>query len=204
MTRSLLVLLALTGIAHAGEDSAVRATWARYRKAALAGDGVTAAHELAADTLRHYAELRTAALVAPDIHGLPLADKLLVVRMRHELTVEELAALDGPTLAARMIARHWVDLNDGATLGAIHVHGDTAEAALLGEAPIEPTLVFRREPSGWHLERLGESARRFAIQRERSGLSEDAFVLQTVGRATGRTVAVGVWKAPIEARPRTR
>ena len=141
-----------------------------------------------------------AALSAPDIHNLPLLDKLMIVRLRHELSPDQLSAMDGGSLLAYAIGKGWVgdaSVQRGG-LGSIKVSGVTATATMtLGGKPTPARLVFRRGKRGWLIDLMPLLAgAEPALQqlKQKSGLSEEELVLKMIEEATGRPVPASVWR----------
>lgn len=198
---ALVALFTTVAVAHAGTpDVEIRASFDRYKKAALDGNGPAAAAELDANTVHYYASLRTAALSAPDIHGMPAPDKLIIVRMRHELSPDQLAAFDGRSILAYIIGKRWISsaqIGSG-QIGKILVAGPRADAELLmnGKPTAEP-LAYRKEKIGWRLDLTAKSAlmaKSFATLVARMKLPEDELIMNMVKDATGRPVPVTVWE----------
>jgi len=206
---TIAALLFTAAIAHAAApDADIRASFERYKKAALAGEGAAAAQELDSNTVHYYADLRTAALSAPDIHGMPPTDKLIIVRMRHELSPDQLAAFDGRSVLGYIIGKRWINsaqIGSG-EIGKVTVTGSRADAELLmnGKPTAEP-LVYRKEKAGWRLDLTAKSEmmkKSFAALVERMKLPEDEVILKMVKDATGRPVPVTVWEPMSPARRR--
>lgn len=209
MKRALVLaaaLAALPATARAAPDGEIRAAFDRYRTAILRGDGIHAAAELDDNSVRYYDQLRSAALSAPDIHGLPLLDKLLVVRIRHELPPDLLSSMDGRALLAYVIGKRWIDAAQVArgSLGKIAVRGARADAQVaVGGKPLPAALAFRREKTGWRLDLTAQneaSGRALEALRTRAKLSSDELVTKMVEEASGRPVPVAVWRPMAPAR----
>jgi hypothetical protein len=201
------LLVSTHAVALAGPEAEVRATFERYKKAVLAHDGQKAVAEIDEQTLDYYARMRTAALTAPDIHGLSLLDKLMIVRLRHELSPDQLSAMDGRALLAYAIGKGWVgdaSVQRGG-IGEVKVAGSTARGTMtLGGKPTPAQLAFRKSKRGWLIDLMpllagAEPALR-QLQKN-AKLSEDELVLKMIEEATGRPVPAGVWQ-PIGKRPR--
>jgi hypothetical protein len=197
---SLCLVVALGSPALAGVDADVRATFERYKKAVLQRDGQKAVAEIDDRTLDYYARMRTAALSAPDIHNLSLLDKLMIVRLRHELSPDQLSAMDGRSLLAYAIGKGWVgdaSVQRGG-IGEVKVSGQTAVGAMtLGGKPTPAKLAFRRGKRGWLIDLLpllGGAEPALQQLRQKSGLSEDELVLKMIEEATGRPVPAAVWR----------
>jgi hypothetical protein len=198
--------LASSGWAAAPEAQ-VRATFERYAKALRGHDGTAAARELDSNTVAYYASLRTAALSAPDVHGLPAPDRILVLRMRLELTPDQLSSFDGRALAAHAIHERWAgEPLAGISLGAIKIDGTDARAELvLNGHPRSAPLVFHLEKAGWKIdlttdhERLNAS---FAALAHGAHLSEDELILKMLKETRGgQSVPDRAWR-PLIPPPR--
>jgi hypothetical protein len=181
-------------------ETKIRACFERYRKAAGAGDGAAAARELDTNTVAYYAHLRTAALSAPDVHALPPTDKILVLRIRLELSPDQLASFDARALIAYAIDKGWAgsaQIKDS-SLGKITIDGDKADAELqMGGKASGAQLRFRHEKADWRLDLAANNDNMkiaFSAMKARSKLSEDELVLQILKETTGRPVPEKVWQ----------
>jgi hypothetical protein len=198
-----LVLTAAVALApkpSGGAETKIRACFERYRKAAGTGDGTAAARELDSNTIAYYAQLRTAALSATDVHALPPTDKLLVLRIRLELSPDQLSSFDGRALIAYAIGRGWAggaQINNS-SLGKITIEGDKANAELwMGGKPSGASLRFRREHADWRLDLAANNDNMkiaFSAMKARSKLSEDELILQILKETIGRPVPAKVWQ----------
>jgi hypothetical protein len=195
-----LVLAAVPVHAAPAADAKIRACFDRYKKAAAASDGATAAKELDANTVAYYAQLRTAALSAPDIHGLAPPDKLMVLRIRMELSPDQLSALDGRSLIAYAIGKRWANSAQigAATLGKIALDGKKAETEMLmGGRPSGAKVIFRQEGNDWRLDLAANNENNkiaFMSMRRNSKLSEDELILKMLKDITGQTPPDKVWQ----------
>ena len=141
----------------------VRAAFARYVAAVAARDGAAAVGLVTPASLAHQERLRDLALVAPreQLAALPSADRLMVLRLRHEFTAEELRPLSGADLIRIGVEEAWSSPKVLAPLAitAVEETGDPATARVerAGE-PVPIRLLFRRDAGRWRLD-LVELAR---------------------------------------------
>lgn len=153
----------LAAPAHAGDAEDVRATFDRYRQAALAHDGTTAASVVTPGSLDYYQHMRDLALDAPrgQVDALPMADRLLVLRLRHEFDAAELQPLSGADLIRTSIEEAWSSPKAllPISVGAVAIHADQAAAtATRAGEPVAIRLVFQLVAGNWRLD-LTELAR---------------------------------------------
>lgn len=197
----------LVGMAEAQEEerSAVRATFAAFRAAAGAGDGARAVELLDHATFDYYDRMADLARSAPAarVRSLGLLDRLVVLSIRHRLTPEEVAALDGRRLVEVGIRDGW--LGGGATarteLGSVTVAGDVATSTAFLDGGADPhVLVFQREGEAWRFRLTSTNAaaaEALDAAARQSGLPPDAFLESLLERATGRPVLPAAWEAPV-------
>ena len=152
----MLSLLLLTPPA-AAETAAVREAFARYVAALAARDGVEAARLVTAGSLAREEALRDLALTAPPatVAALPMADRLAVLRLRHEFTAEELEPLHGEDLVRIAAEEAWTSPRplSALTVTGVAEDGDTATLEVeRGGEPVPVRLVLRREQDAWKLD----------------------------------------------------
>ena len=149
----LLLLLARPAFADAGPAEA----FARYVAALQARDGAAAAALVTAASLAREETLRDLALTAPPdaVAALPMADRIAVLRLRHEFTAEELRPLAGADLLGLAVAEEWTSPKPLAvlTVTGAAVAGDTATLRVERGGEVVPVrLVLRREQGAWKLD----------------------------------------------------
>ena len=155
----LFLLLAPPVLADSGPAEA----FARYLAALQARDGAAAAALVTAGSLAREETLRDLALTAPPeaVAALPMADRLAVLRLRHEFTADELRPLGGADLLGLAVAEEWTSPKPLSvlTVTGAALDGDTATLRVerAGEA-VPVRLVLRREQGAWRLD-LVELAR---------------------------------------------
>ena len=144
-------------------DSGPAEAFARYLAALQARDGAAAAALVTAGSLAREETLRDLALTAPPeaVAALPMADRLAVLRLRHEFTADELRPLSGADLLGLAVAEEWTSPKPLSvlTVTGAALDGDTATLRVerAGEA-VPVRLVLRREQGAWRLD-LVELAR---------------------------------------------
>jgi hypothetical protein len=202
------VVLAGQASAAPSPDADIRASFERYKAAAIANNGAAAAAELDDNTAHYYDQMRTAALTAPDIHGMPVMDKLIVLRLRLELTPDHLSSMDGRALIAFAIGKRWVNAAQVGmgTLGKIKVAGTRAEAEVVVKGqPTPMKLVFRKNKPGWRLDLTANNATTataLEAMRKKAGISEDEMVTEMVKEVIHRPVPEAAWRPLMPASPR--
>lgn len=151
-----LACLLGTAVARADEADKIRAAYGRYVAALTARDGAAATMVTAA-SLEREEQLRDLALTAPaeTVAAQPAADRLAVLRLRHEFTAEELRPLDGADLVRIAVEEAWSSPKPLSALTVTGVEEDGNVAALRVERAGEPVpvrLVLRREQGLWKLD----------------------------------------------------
>ena len=142
------------------------------------------------------------------MHGLPPTDKLVVLRLRLELTPDQLSSFDGRALIAYAIAKGWAGGQQiaGASLGTITLQGDKAQVQLMmGGRPSGANLTYRKEKADWRLDLAANNENMkiaFQAMRARGKLSEDELVIQMLKEATNGPVPDKVWQPLVMPRRR--
>lgn len=204
------MLLAMS--ARADDGAAVRAAFEAYREAATAKDGEAAVALVTEGSTAHYGQLRDLALTAPRamVETLPPADILLVLRLRHEFTAEELQTLSGADLIRIGVAEAWGSPKVLAPLTIIAVEeaGDiaTTKVERAGE-PVPIHLLFRLEAGRWRLD-LVELARgsdtaldeTLAFRAGRAKVPIEEVMHWVIEDTSGHLVDKDLW-LPLEPRP---
>jgi hypothetical protein len=206
---AMLTTLVLTAPAHANDADDIRSVFDRYRQAALAHDGATAAGLVTPGSLDYYQHLRDLALQAPrtEVEVLPMADRLLVFRLRHEFTAAELQPLSGADLVRTSIEEAWSGPKAllPIIITTVEVGADTAIATptRAGE-PVPIRLLFRPSESGWQLDLVElargsdkalEEALRFRANRAKVDI--DTATRWAIEDTSGHLVDKDLW-LPIE------
>lgn len=134
------------------DQAAVRKTFSAYQAALKAKDGEAAATLLDAETLDAYRTyiIQAQNLKREQLEKLGLVDLIQVLRFRHELTPEELAAAKAPVLFARSVKEGWTSDNAvlSAKVGRITVHGDQADISP-ADKPFTAAFYFNKEKGQW-------------------------------------------------------
>jgi hypothetical protein len=200
-----------------GDERAVRETFEAYKQALLQRQGARASALVDRATWDYWGELRRLALSGSEeeLRQRPFIERLLVVSLRHELSVEELRQMDLEAMLGRAIEAGWIAPASIAQLemGEVRLEGDRASGQALtrtfGDPPsLQPVeglrYEFVREEDEWHfafaslvagLDRLlGD----FAAQL---GADEDDLIFSLVESFSGRTVLPEVWQPPTEGDP---
>lgn len=160
---AMLAAIVLTAPAHADDAEDVRSVFYHYRQAALAHDGGGAAGLVTPGSVDYFQKMRDLALRAQrtELEMLPMADRLLVFRLRHEFTATELEPLSGADLIRTSIDEAWTSpkvlLPITITSVDVGAGAATATPSRAGE-PVPIRLVFRRSAASWRLD-LVELAR---------------------------------------------
>ncbi|GAB2968401.1 hypothetical protein [Saccharothrix stipae] len=141
----------------AAEEKAIRKTFADYREAAKAKDGVAAAALLSQDMLGYYTKARDLALTGSEQqvreHG--ATSSMLVYVLRAEFGADELRGMSAEQLVSAAVAKGMVSENSLANvdLGTVVVDGETARADMTSRgqsAGVE--LPFHKESGSWRFD----------------------------------------------------
>jgi hypothetical protein len=154
----------------------------------------------------YYDRLRSLALTAPEseVRGLPLLDRLGVLRLRHTFPPASLRSSSGTDLLVLAVNEGFIGKEsvENAGLGSIQVTGGEARAAVLvsGKATTA-SFRFVREKDTWRLDLmplLEEGNRMFEAQLRRAGAAEDDLLLLVLEQLSGRRPDASIWQPPGE------
>ena len=181
-----LLLLARPALA---EPAAVREAFRQYVAAIGHQDGATASTLVTAASLAREERLRDLALSAPAelVAELQAADRLAVLRLRHEFTAAELAPLNGADLVRIAVDEAWSSPRPLAVLTVVGVD-EAGDAATLrverGCEPVPIRLVLHREQGRWKLDQV-ELAGRMQLSPRRSPSAPSAPRCRTMRCCAG-------------------
>ena len=147
-----LLLIPLFDARAAGDEAAVRATFAAYKAAVLAQQGERAADNVTTGTLREYARYRELALSAPRaaLEALPMTERLQVLIIRARVPAADLRAMDGRRVFTHAVDRGWIGREgvERSELGTVQVDYNLPERFDLhytgaDNKPHRPVMVHR-------------------------------------------------------------
>jgi hypothetical protein len=189
--------------AAGGDVKAVKATFKTYQSALLKRNGTGAAAVMNRGTIAYYQRMRDLAVAGkPDeVKKLPLLDKLMVVRMRHQVALAQLKAMDGKAAFGYGVSQGWVgDSVAKVGAGPIEITGDRASLTfMVGGEPTPAKLALDREDGAWRIDLLSLfelSGAGFKNLHAESGKSEDDFILELVQKVSGKPVPATIWNPP--------
>ena len=185
------------------EQGAVKATFKAYQTALVERDGAGAAAIVDRGTIDYYQRMRDLAVSgkAEQVKRLALLDKLMVVRMRHQIPLTKLKAMDGKAALAFGVTQGWIG-SDVAKVEAGPVEVDGARASVAFVVDGKPTplkLGMWRENGVWRVDLISLfriSGAAFRQRQQESGKSEDDFVRMLVGQLAGKPVRATIFNPP--------
>lgn len=200
----LALALAPLATAAASDDAApVKAAFKTYQSALLKQDGAAAAAIVDRGTVDYYQRTRDLAVSGkPDhVKKLPVLDKLIVLRMRLQVPLAQLKAMDGKRALAFGVTQGWIGSEVAkAEAGAIEITGDRASLTfVVGGKPTPVKLGLRREAGGWRVDLVSLFRLSDAVIRKRqedSGKSEDDFIFALLEQLAGKPVPPTIWNPP--------
>lgn len=207
MLRMALVALAVAAGGCAGgsgtdDAAAIRETFAAYHAALATRDGRRALALVDRGTVAWYDEARKLALHAPPerVRALPLTQRLQVLMLRHLLDYRSVSQMSGADVLRFLVEQGYASgapPGDRAGLAEFRIEGDRARAVLHVRERATPIVWgFRREDGRWKIDLtsvLPLAASTMAIVADRSGLTEDEFLLEVLERRTGRPATEAIW-----------
>lgn len=188
----------------AGDDQEIRDIFDDYRNALLAGDGNTAFGTLSGSSIDFYVEMRDLALTAPrkQLEKRSLIDRLHTLTLRYVLAPQRLEGMSPTEIVAYavdtgLIGQGTLQLQE---LEAISIDGDVAEATVISEGnQTEFTYEFVRDDGGWRINLLvvlDVANERFVDLIDKEGITETAFIFDTIEVITGQRPTNVLWNPP--------
>ena len=211
--RSLLVVICLSALAtnsyalqtQIGAKQAIQNTFSQYRKALLERDSSGAADMVDSRTIALYAQILTDALNMPHekLSQLDFISKFILLRVRHEFNRSQIEKMSGRDLFKLGVDRGWIS-NSTVTnvdrLARIEIDADKASASI-PQAPGVTALYFQKESGQWKLA-LWQSFRianlAMKAQVEKSGLTEEEFILKTINTLSSKKVNARILSGPLD------
>lgn len=139
------------------DQAAVRKTFVAYQTALKSKNGEAAASLFDAGTVKAYETFVVQAqnLKREQLEKLELVELVNVLRLRHELTPEELAAAKGRAVLVRSVQDGWISDQSvlSGQIGRISVHDDRADVSR-ADKPFTPAFFFVREGGRWRYDML--------------------------------------------------
>jgi hypothetical protein len=190
--------------AIAGDDvGAVKAAFKSYQSALLEKNGARCVAVVDRGTVDYYQRMHDLAVggKADDVKKLAILDKLMVLRMRHQIPLADLKRMDGRAMLAHGVTQGWVGSNVAKVEpGAVEITGDRASLVFVVDGKPTPVKIgLRREGGAWRIDLLSLfqlSGGAFRERQKKSGQSEDDFVVSLVEQLVGKPVPPTIWNPP--------
>lgn len=204
-TTLLLILLTTLGqfaFSQKKAEKAIRNAYKSYQAAILENEGEKAVSHVDSRTIEYYSNLVNWAVTADSItvDGLPLMDKLAVLLVRGRTAKERLMSMDGRDLLISgvdegMVGKGNVVHHD---IGAISIKRKSATAQFINKGKTTPVKYqFYKEKRKWKINltsALSGSEKAFSEMIERSGKSQNEFLMDVVEDAAGEEAMKTIWK----------
>ena len=174
----------------------------QYRQAIESRDGERAASLVSRASLDYYGKMLALALHGKreDLGGLGLADKYLVLCIRHRLPRETVPSLTAETLYATVVAKAWFGRahTQGRDMGAVTVSKNAARGVQVVQGQeTDESITFLREKGDWKIDLGYQTAiieAELAKAMKMSTLPEETFLVHILGVATQKRVPSDVWE----------
>jgi hypothetical protein len=200
-----LAMLACTAEEPA-DQAAVRAAYDDYVAALLEKDGGRAASLVDRNTISYYGGLLELALRgdADTVHSISILDKIVVLTIRHGISVDVAEQMTAETLFVHAVTEGWIGEQSvvNSALGQIVVQGSSATGVHIANGQVTPLkYTFHREDGRWGLDLtaiMAPAEQAFKMIIEQSGRTEDEFVINIIEAVSGEEVPDSVWEPMIK------
>lgn len=199
---ALSLLLSAQPTKPPSDEAEIRKAFAQYRDALLKKDGGAAAEVVDTETLAYYTRMRDLALKgdAATVKKQSFIDRMMVVRLRHEVGADALKKMGGRELFAYAVTQGWVSARsvEKAQLGKVKIAGKEATGEYIVGGQVAPfTFVFKQGEQGWRFSLLpllviGESAMKQMAKQ--AGQEENQFLFALVEEVSGKAVPEDIWE----------
>jgi hypothetical protein len=179
----------------------------RYVAAIKAKDGLTAAQYIDAKGIKWYSDSAKLAVSAnrKQWEKLKFAQRLVVVRLRHELSRDDLRKLDGPKTLGFGVERGWIDQEsvNNLKIANVRVTGKTAKASI-ESAPNQYVLSYVKEGDTWKLaivDLINLTNPVFENTQKESAMDPIEFMTFVVESTSTREVDPAIFDGPLAVIP---
>lgn len=207
-------LFILTGIAMSStsiaaspaEEAGINSSWAAYKKAAAEKNGPAVADLFDQHTWDYYDQMRQLALRGDEakVRGLLLPDKLIVLTFRGRVPIDILKTAKAPALIAYLVQNGMIGNAanyESLPLADIQSDGKKAAVRLAKDGKLSPFQIwFAFERNAWRVNlksMLYLADVLFANMAQKSGKSEDEFLIERLSQVWKREVPPTIWQ-PLE------
>lgn len=184
------------------EETLIRQVLEEYRSALLQGDGKTAIQLVDSKTIDWYDQVLAFALTLErdDLDRLDFTEKFIVLRLRHEFSLDQLEDLIGEEVLIIGIERGWISHSSVESMELEDIEVHDLRGFVTFDEMIEPIFVFVKEDGQWKfmlwkLAALGNVA--FVQLVEESGLTEDEFIIGILEALSSFQVDERIFDGPI-------
>ena len=188
--------------AQTNEDDLVRASFSAYKSAILNDKGEEAVKYVDSRTIKYYDKILGLVKTADSttVDRLGLMDKIMVLTVRSKVTPQEVRSFDGSKLLVYAIKSGMVGKNSVSTIsvGDVRVDGNFATGQFVNNSVKTPlNLQFYKEGGSWKSDLTAlfpASAGSMKSMVERSGKTENEFILFVLETLTGKKQDATIWK----------
>lgn len=197
----IIVLAAACSSGETEEAAAVRASFDGYKQAILDQDGATSRTFVDSNTIAYYQTMRDLAVRGDreTVRTLSTVDKMMVLMLRHLLSVELAGRMDGESLFVYAVEQGWIGRESviNNDIGDITVSGTHATGVHVSDGRATPVkFVFQLENGEWRIDLtsiMPAADQGFKQIIRESGLDEHAFIFTILESISGKKVANTVW-----------
>ena len=183
-------------------EAAVQEVFDSYRTAILERDTDSAYNAIASKTKTYYSDMLGHVLEsdAATVEALPILDQLIILRSRHQISAEELVAMNGESYFKYAVDRGWIDSGSvkQVEIAEIVISGETATSKIQKDGQVAPIgFRFDREFDGWKIDLtsildISEGAMQRLIRE--SGMSQTEFLTFLIESVSETKVQDSVWQ----------
>jgi hypothetical protein len=197
---TIIFFLFLNCNAQKGEKEQITQCFNTYKKAIITNEGKVAVKQIDNRTVKYYSEILEKIKSADSLtlNNLNILDKFSVLSLKHFATKEEILSFNGKDLFRFAITKRMTGNVVNITIGEITIENDFAKGQLLSNGKKTSTnFNFYKENGNWKINvtsMLTSGVGAIEQMIEKSGKSENDFIIYILGKANGKKPETNIWK----------
>ena len=198
---SLVLFFFIPQIVFAEAEKEIEKSFNAYKSALSQGDGEEASKYVTKSTIDYYEGVKSDALrmKKDELKKLSVFDKIIILRIRHEIDKDTLAKWSGKDLFVAGVDRGWIDKNSMKefSLGEYKVEKNKASVSILKGKILVPYKINFAKEGHWRID-LNSILAGIAPFMDQvikgTGLTEDQFVVETLNSISKTKLDDKVWE----------